>query len=324
MRAVLCKAYGPPDSLVLEDIDPPPMMAGGVRIRVRAVGVNFPDVLLIKGEYQFKPPLPFAPGGEVAGEVVEVADGVSDVAVGDRVIAGTGWGGFAEEVVVAAPSVTPIPDGMGDDVAASLFTTYGTSAYALVDRGHLKAGETLLVHGAAGGTGLSAVEIGKALGAVVIATAGDDKKLEVVREHGADHVINYSDGFKDKVKELTGGAGADVIYDPVGGDVFDESLRCINWEGRLLVIGFASGRIPAPPANLILLKSCQVVGVFYGAWAMKDREGLARVYDQIFEWWKQGDIKPHISHRFPLERGGEAIQALIDRAVIGKAVVEVG
>jgi len=171
VRAVLCKGYGPPDSLVLEDIDPPPMMAGGVRIRVRAVGVNFPDVLLIKGEYQFKPPLPFAPGGEVAGEVVEVADGVSDVAVGDRVIAGTGWGGFAEEVVVAAPSVTPIPDGMGDDVAASLFTTYGTSAYALVDRGHLKAGETLLVHGAAGGTGLSAVEIGKALGAVVIATA---------------------------------------------------------------------------------------------------------------------------------------------------------
>jgi NADPH2:quinone reductase len=313
VRAVLCKAYGPPESLVLEDVDPPAMIPGGVRIRVRAVGVNFPDVLLIKGEYQFKPAMPFAPGGEVAGEVIEIADGVTGVAVGDRVIAGTGWGGFAEEVVVAAPSVTPIPDGMGDDVAASLMTTYGTSAYALVDRGALQAGETLLVHGAAGGTGLAAVEIGKALGAVVIATAGDDKKLEVVREHGADHVINYTDGFKDKVKDLTGGVGADVIYDPVGGDVFDESLRCINWEGRL----------PAAPANLILLKSCQLVGVFYGAWAMRDREGLRRVYDQVFEWWKEGAIRPHISHRFPLERGGDAIQALIDRQVVGKAVVEV-
>lgn len=323
MRALLCKVYGPPSSLVLEEIDPPLMGPDGVRIRVQAVGVNFPDVLLIKGEYQFKPAMPFAPGGEVAGRVVEVGENVKEVAVGDMVMAGTGWGGFAEEVVVAPESITPIPEGMDVAVAASLMTTYGTSAYALVNRGALQSGETLLVHGAAGGTGLSAVEIGKALGAVVIATAGDDRKLEVVREHGADHVINYRHGFKDQVKDLTGGLGADVIYDPVGGDVFDESLRCINWEGRLLVIGFASGRIPAAPANLVLLKSCQLVGVFYGAWAMRDREGLRKVYDQVFEWWRQGAIRPHISHRFPLERAGEAIQALIDREVIGKAVVEV-
>ena len=324
MRAILCHEYGPPESLVLGEAERPRPGPGQVRIRVRAAGVNFPDVLLIKGEYQFKPPFPFTPGGEVAGEVLEVGDGVEGVAPGDRVLAQTGWGGFAEEVLAAAQATFRIPDGMDETVAASIGVTYGTTMHALVQRAALQPGETLLVHGASGGVGLSAVEVGHALGALVIGTGGDDAKLKVALEHGASHVVNYREGgFKDRVKELTGGLGADVVYDAVGGDVFDESLRCINWNGRLLVIGFASGRIPAAPANLVLLKGCSIVGVFWGAWCGRDPEGNRRNFDQVFRWWQDGKIRPHISHTFPLEQAGEAIDVLIRRQVVGKAVVTV-
>lgn len=324
MRALVCKEYGPPESLVVEEVPSPEVKPGTVKIRIRAAAANFPDVLMIKGEYQFKPPFPFSPGGEVAGEIIDVGDGVTDFHVGDRVIALVGFGGFAEEVVTAASGLLRTPDGMDDATAASLIMTYGTSAYALVDRGKLQAGESLLVHGAAGGVGLSAVEIGKAMGAHVIGTGGDDEKLKVVIERGADEVINYRNGFKDRVKELTGGKGADVIYDPVGGDVFDQSLRCIAWDGRLLVIGFASGRIPQAPANLVLLKSCSLVGVFFGAWYGTHPAEARALFSRLFEWWEQGAIRPHVSHTFPLERAADAIQALIDREVVGKAVVVPG
>ena len=322
MRAVLCKAYGPPESLVVEEVDSPPLFPAGVRIRVHAAGINFPDVLMIKGEYQFKPPFPFSPGAEVAGEVTEVGADVTNVKVGDRVIAMCGAGGFAEEVVVGGNSVLPMPDEMDFVIASGLTLTYGTSIYALKQRAQLQAGETLLVHGASGGVGLSAVEIGRAMGAHVIGTGGDDEKLKVALDHGCDHVINYRTGdFKDEVKALTDGKGADVIYDPVGGDVFDQSLRCIAWDGRLLVIGFAGGRIPAPPANLILLKSCSVVGVFWGAWSAREAAANRDNLDQVVQWWRDGKIKPHVSHTFPLEQASDALYAVINRQVVGKAVL---
>lgn len=325
MRAVLCKEYGPPESLVVEDVDPPAIHDDGVRIRVHAAGVNFPDVLMIKGEYQFKPPFPFSPGGEVAGEVTEVGAGVDGVAVGDRVLSVVGSGGFAEEVVANAPGVIKIPDSMDWNSAAALGMTYGTSVYALEKRAALAEGEWLLVHGAAGGVGLSAVEIGKAMGARVIGTGGNDEKLKVVVERGADEVVNYRDEeFKDRVKEITGGAGADVIYDPVGGDVALQSLRCIGWGGRLLVIGFAGGTIPELPANLVLLKSCQVVGVFWGAYAMQWPDQVKGDFDRLFGWWEEGRIAPHVSHEFGLDQASDALYALINREVVGKAVVTVG
>jgi NADPH2:quinone reductase len=324
MRAVLCKAYGPPEDLELDDVDPPALFPAGVRVRVHAAGVNFPDVLMIKGEYQFKPPFPFSPGAEVAGVVTEVGAEVGGVQVGDRVIAMCGAGGFAEEVVVGASGVLPMPDDMDFVTGAGLTLTYGTSAYALMQRAYLQAGETLLVHGASGGVGLSAVEIGRAMGAMVIGTGGDDEKLKVALDHGCDHVINYRTAeFKDEVKALTDGRGADVIYDAVGGDVFDQSLRCIAWDGRLLVIGFASGRIPAAPANLVLLKSCAVVGVFWGAWSAREPAANRANLDKVVDWWRQGIVRPNVSHTFPLEKASDALYAVINRQVVGKAVVTV-
>jgi NADPH2:quinone reductase len=324
MKAVLCKAYGPPESLVLEEVAPPPLREDGVRIAVHAAGVNFPDILIIQGKYQFKPEFPFSPGGEVSGRVVEVGAKVGHVRPGDRVMAGMTYGGFAEEVVAPAGRVMKLPDWLDLTVAAGIGLTYGTSYYALKDRAELKPGETLLVHGAAGGVGLAAVELGKAMGARVIATAGGAAKLKAVAEHGADETIDYTHGFRDRVRELTGGNGADVIYDPVGGDVFDQSLRCIAWGGRLLVVGFASGRIPEAPANLALLKGCSVVGVFWGSWIQRDPRPNAENFKQIFAWMKEGRLRPHISHRFPLARAADAINALIERKVIGKAIVEIG
>lgn len=325
MKAILCKEYGPPESLVYEDVDEPELGPGGVRIGVRASGVNFPDVLMIKGEYQFKPPFPFSPGSEVAGEVLEVGSDVDGVSSGDRVLSVVGSGGFAEQVVANAPGVIKIPDSMDWVSAAALGMTYGTSIYALRDRGRLSEGEWMLVHGASGGVGLAAVEIGKALGASVIGTGGDDEKLKIATEKGCDHVINYREGpFKDGVKEITGTAGADVVYDAVGGDVALQSLRCINWGGRLLVIGFASGTIPELPANLILLKSCDVVGVFWGAYAMQWPDRVHADFDQLFTWWEEGKIAPHVSHSFPLERAADSLYALINREVVGKAVVTIG
>jgi len=326
MKAVLCKEYGPPEKLVYEDTTRPDVGPTDVRIRVRAAGVNFPDLLIIENKYQFKPPLPFAPGGEVAGDVIEVGAEVTDFSGGDRVIGMCGWNGFAEEVVISRDRVVRMPDGMPYEVGTVLPTTYGTTVHALVQRGRLRAGEWLLVHGATGGVGSSAVEVGKNLGARIVATGGDDRKLARLAElYGVEHLVNYrtNPDWKETVKAITDG-GADVIYDPVGGDVFDQSLRCIAWNGRLLVIGFAGGTIPSAKANLILLKGCAVVGVFWGGFAAREPETNRRNFALLFDWWKEGKLVPAISHRFPLAKAAEALGALARREVVGKAVLEVG
>ena len=326
MKAVLCKEYGPPEKLVYEDTTRPDVGPTDVRIRVRAAGVNFPDLLIIENKYQFKPPLPFAPGGEVAGDIIEVGAEVTDFSGGDRVIGMCGWNGFAEEVVISRDRVVRMPDGMPYEVGTVLPTTYGTTVHALVQRGRLRAGEWLLVHGATGGVGSSAVEVGKNLGARIVATGGDDRKLARLAElYGVEHLVNYrtNPDWKETVKAITDG-GADVIYDPVGGDVFDQSLRCIAWNGRLLVIGFAGGTIPSAKANLILLKGCAVVGVFWGGFAAREPETNRRNFALLFDWWKEGKLVPAISHRFPLAKAAEALGALARREVVGKAVLEVG
>ena len=321
---MLCKAYGPPESLVWEEIDPPALDDGGVRIRVRAAGVNFPDLLIIEGKYQFKPDMPFAPGAEVAGEVVEVGAAVTRFAPGDRVIGMTRWNGYAEEAVVPEARCLGLPAGMSFEIGAGFPMTYGTSFHALVQRGRLQAGETLLVHGASGGVGTAAVEIGGCLGARVIASGGSDDKLRAVAErYGVADVVNYrtDPAWKDRVKALTGGTGADVIYDPVGGEVFEQSLRCINWEGRLLVVGFAGGAIPGVRANLVLLKGCQIVGVFWGAFVRRDPEANRANFDQLFAWFEAGRLRPLVSRTLPLERAPEALGLLARREVVGKIVL---
>jgi NADPH2:quinone reductase len=325
MKAVLCKEYGPPDKLVVEDVPPEPTGDGQVKIRVRAAGVNFPDVLIIKGEYQFKPTPPFSPGAEVSGDVLEVGAGVTSVRPGDRVIGMCGWNGFREEVLVAQEKCLKMPPSMGYDVGAALSMTYGTSYHALVQRGRLAPGETLLVLGATGGVGTATVEIGKLLGAKVIAAGGSDEKLAAVKErYGVDHVVNYKTGsLKDQVKNITGGAGADVIYDAVGGDLFEQSLRSIAWGGRLLVVGFASGTIPSAKANLVLLKGSAIVGVFWGAFTARDPETNRKNFDQIMRWFTEGKLRPSISHRFPLARAAEALDAIVRREVVGKAILTV-
>jgi NADPH2:quinone reductase len=324
MKAVLCKAYGPPESLVIEDVPSPKVGPKDVRIAVHAAGVNFPDTLIITGKYQFKPPFPFTPGMEVGGVVLEVGAEVTTAKVGDRVMASTGTGAFAEEVVAQQQSVYRIPDNMSFDAAAAFMVTYGTTYHALIDRGHLKPGEWLLVHGAGGGVGITAVEMGKLLGAKVIATAGSAEKLAAAKQYGADYLINYTtEKVRDRVKEITGDKGADVIYDPVGGNVFDESLRCIGWEGRLLVIGFAAGRIPSAPANLILLKGCEVVGVFWGAFAARSPDVARHNFETMLKWSAEGKLKPYVSAHFPLDKVPEAMNALLARKVAGKAVITV-
>ncbi len=324
MKAVLCKAFGPPESLVVEETPVPKAGAKDVLIAVHAAGLNFPDTLIIQGKYQFKPPFPFSPGMEVAGVVEAVGPDVTLVKPGDRVMASTGHGGFAEVALAPEQSVHRIPDTMDFASAAAFPITYGTTYHALVDRAHLAAGEWLLVHGAGGGVGLNAVELGRHLGARVIATAGSDEKLKLAQEYGAEFVINYShEKIRDKVKEITGGAGADVIYDPVGGDVFDESMRCIAWEGRLLVVGFASGRIPELPANLVLLKGCEVVGVFWGSFATRDPARNRANIATMFQWYEAGQIKPHVSATFGLDQVPQAMQALLARKISGKAVIAV-
>lgn len=324
MKAVLCHAFGPIDSLTVGEVDPPAPAADEIRIRVHTAGVNFPDILIVEGKYQIRPEFPFIPGAECAGEVVEVGSAVHDFSPGDRVMAPTSHGAFAEEVCATARKAVKLPDTVDYREAATLLLTYGTSAYALIQRADLQAGETLLVHGAAGGVGIAAVEIGKALGARVIATAGTDAKLAFAGDHGADHGINYSEGpFRERVKELTDGRGADVIYDPVGGDVFDQSLRCINWNGRLLVIGFASGTIPAAPANLPLLKGCSIVGVFWGAWIERESAAHRANMERLLGWLADGTIRPHVEVAVPLADTQDALRAIRDRKVKGKAVIAV-
>jgi NADPH2:quinone reductase len=322
MRAVLCKAYGPPESLVVEELPSPTAGLGEVVLDVRACGVNFPDVLIIQNKYQFRPPLPFSPGGEVAGVIKDLGEGVKDLRVGQRVIGSTGWGGFAEELALDATRVTPIPDSMDFETASAFLLTYGTSHHALKDRAQLRAGETLLVLGAAGGVGLAAVEIGKVMGARVIAAASAPEKLAVCREHGADEVIDYAkEDLKERVKQLTAGEGADVVYDPVGGAFSEAALRATAWNGRFLVIGFAAGDIPKIPLNLVLLKGCAIVGVFWGAFTAREPARNRANIDELLTWFEAGKIKPHISATYPLERAAVALNDMAARRVTGKVVL---
>jgi NADPH2:quinone reductase len=322
MRAVLCKAYGPPDSLVVEELPAPAPGRGEVLIAVRACGVNFPDVLIIQNKYQFRPPLPFAPGGEVAGVVTALGEGVRGVAVGDRVIGSSGWGGFAEEIALEASRVIPIPDAMDFVTASAFLLTYGTSHHALKDRAQLRPGETVLVLGAAGGVGLAAVEIAKVMGARVLAAASTPEKLAVCREHGADELIDYvQEDLKDRVKQLTGGAGVDVVYDPVGGAYSEAALRATAWNGRLLVVGFAAGDIPRIPLNLVLLKGCQIVGVFWGAFTAREPARHRANVEELMAWYQAGKIRPHVSATYPLERAAAALNDMAERRVTGKVVL---
>ncbi|HMC51370.1 MAG TPA: NADPH:quinone oxidoreductase family protein [Acidimicrobiales bacterium] len=324
MKAVLCKAFGPPESLVIDEVDDPRAGPGQVVVDVHACAVNFPDVLMIQDLYQFKPKLPFSPGAEVAGVVSSTGEGVAGIAVGDRVLASPGWGGLAERVAVDAGSAIPVPEGIDLVHASAFLYAYGTSHYALEDRARLRAGETLLVLGAAGGVGLSAVELGSLMGAVVIAAASSEDKLELCREHGAAMTVNYaSEDLKTRVRELTGGRGADVVYDPVGGAYSEAALRSTAWDGRFLVIGFASGDIPRIPLNLPLLKGCAVVGVFWGAFAGREPERHRQSLRELIGWWQEGKLRPHVSSVYPLDRAAEAIRELADRRAKGKVVVTV-
>ena len=329
MKAVLSKIVGGPDTLVVEDLPDPVAKEGEVVIRVHACGVNYPDVLIIEDKYQFKPARPFSPGGEVAGVIESVGPGVATLKVGDRVIGSTGWGGMAEKIALAAGRCIPIPDSMPFDEASAFILTYGTSHYALKQRAHLKAGETLLVLGAAGGVGLAAVELAKAVGARVVAAASSQEKVDLAIRHGADSGVVYPSGpfdrdgqkaLADLFKQACGPNGADVIYDAVGGDYAEASLRAIGWEGRFLVIGFPAG-IPKIPLNLTLLKSCQIVGVFWGAFTARNPAENAENVKELLALYAAGKIKPYVSARFPMEQAGEAIRQLSSRKAQGKVVV---
>ncbi len=322
MRAVVCTAFGPPENLEVQEVDDPVAGPGEVVVEMRAAAVTFPDTLMLEDKYQFKAPPPYIPGGEVAGVIASVGDGVDNVAVGDRVVGGLGThGGFAELVKLDASRVRPLPEGADFDQATGLNYAYGTTLYGLKHRGHLAAGESLLILGAGGNVGMSAVELGKLMGARVIAAASTEEKLDLCRARGADDTINYStENLKERAKELTGGQGVDVVYDCVGGDYAEQALRAIAWEGRFLVIGFTAG-IPAIPLNLTLLKSCQVVGVFYGAMTARDPELSASVTQELLDHTASGRLAPHVSGRYPLERAHEALRALMDRKAVGKVVV---
>ena len=323
MKTVLCHEFGPPESLKLETLDRPTPGPGAVLIDIKATALNFPDVLMIEGKYQSQPPMPFSPGGEVAGTVGALGEGVTEVAIGDRVFAGCGYGGMSEAVCVNAKALRGVPEGMSFVQASGISTTYGTSYYALKQRANLKPGENLLVLGAGGGVGIAAVELGRAMGARVIAAASTEEKRAAAKAAGAHEVIDYSDGdLKTKVKDLTDGTGADVIYDPVGGDLFDQVMRCINWEGRVLVVGFAAGDIPKLPINLVLLKSCQVVGVFYGAFNARDPKASADNFREILDFYSEGKINPLVGSTYPIEEFAQALRCLSERRAVGKVVVE--
>lgn len=327
MKAMLCKTLGLPETLVFEELPDLRPGPGQVVIDVHACGVNFPDYLIIQGKYQTKPKLPFSPGGEVAGVVNSVGAGVTNAAPGDRVLCfiGTGYGGYADQAQVKAEMVTKIPPQMDFVTASAFLLTYGTSYYSLKDRGDLKPGETLVVLGAAGGVGLAAVELGKAMGARVIAAASSDEKLAVCKEHGADAVINYAtEDLKERIKELTGGKGADVIYDPVGGDYSEAALRAIGWGGRFLVVGFANGEIPKIPLNLTLLKSCQIVGVFWGASIERDVSHFQKRNDELLQYYVAGKLRPLVSGTYPLRDAARAINYLVARKVTGKLALLTG
>lgn len=323
MRALMCQSWGDPDTLTIEPLHLSPPAAGEVQIRVRACGVNFADALMIQGQYQVRPPFPFSPGLEVAGSVLATGDGVRHLRPGQRVLGLCSWGGMAEAVNTSGDLVMPIPDSL-DYVQAVTMVTYGTSHVALEHRARLQPGETLLVLGAAGGVGITAVELGKRLGATVIAAASTPQKLALAEQYGADHLINYQNqDLRTRLKEITGGRGVDVVYDPVGGPLFDSALRSMAWEGRLLVIGFASGTIPQVPANLALVKNCSIIGVYWGAYAQHKPQVLRQSLETLMGWLTDGELKPHISQTLPLESGAEAIWSLMRRQATGKVVVTV-
>ena len=324
MKAVLCKAFGPADTLVVEDVSSPEIKKNEVLLDVHAAGINFPDTLIIEGKYQFKPPFPFSPGGEAAGVISAVGEKVSHLKVGDRVMALTGWGSCAEQIAVPAYNILPMPDAMDFTTAAAFSMTYGTAIHALKQRGALQAGETLLVLGASGGVGLAAIEIGKAMGARVIAAASSAEKLEVARQAGADELINYQDeDVRERLKTLTKGQGVDVVIDPVGGDLFETVFRSIAWNGRMLVIGFASGTIPSLPVNLPLLKGAAVIGVFWGSFAQRQPQDNVANFEQLFAWYAEGKLKPLVSQTFALEDTAQAINTLAARKAVGKLVIKV-
>jgi NADPH:quinone reductase-like Zn-dependent oxidoreductase len=329
MRALLSDAPGGPETLRLGDVAEPVPRPGELLVRVRACAINYPDVLIIEDKYQLRPPRPFAPGSEIAGEVEAVGDGVEGWSAGDRLIAATGFGGLVEKIVIPAKTAIPLPPERSFEEGSALLLTYATSLHALLDRGGLRAGQTLLVLGAAGGVGIAAVEIGKALGARVVGAVSSGEKADAARAAGADEVVVYPSGPFDRdgqralsalFKDAVGPAGADVILDPVGGAYSEAALRCVAWQGRFLVVGFPAG-IAQLPLNLTLLKSCDVCGVFWGGYAARDPAGNAAHVAQLFRWWAEGKIAPRISATFPLERAGEAIAALRDRRAIGKLVV---
>ncbi len=322
MKALVCVEHGPPEKLVIQDLPTPEPGKGEVRIRMHAAGVNFPDALIIQNLYQFKPALPFSPGGEAAGVVDAVGDGVTRHKVGDKVIAMIGNGAFREQFVADESRVIPMVGDMPFDVAAGFTMTYGTSHHALKQRARLQPGETLLVLGAAGGVGLTAVELGKLMGAKVIAAASSDEKLALCREYGADEVINYStEDLKERVKAITGGRGVDVVYDPVGDKYAEPAFRSIAWNGRHLIIGFAAGEIPKLALNLPLIKGASIVGVFWGAFTAHEPKLHDENMAELLQWFAQGKLRPHVSAHLPLERGAEAIRMLMDRKAKGKVIL---
>ncbi len=322
MRAVLCKEFGPPSLLVVEDVASPVAGVGEVIVQVKATALNFFDTLIIENKYQFKPEMPFSPGAEIAGIITQVGAGVSGFQIGDRVMAYISWGGCREEVAVAADKLVKLPNQIDFTIAAGLTVTYGTTYHALKDRAELQEGETLAVLGASGGVGQSAIELGKVMGARVIAAASSNDKLEFCRSIGADDLVNYTtENLKERLKELTGGNGVDVIYDPVGADYSEQALRAIAWKGRFLVVGFAAGEIPKIPLNLTLLKGCQIVGVFWGAFAKRCPQDDQANTAQILQWVLEGKLKPHVYKKYTLEQTSDALDDLANRKVKGKAII---
>jgi NADPH2:quinone reductase len=322
MKAALCKSLDGPAGLVIEDIAVPQPGPGEVLIAVKAAALNFFDTLITRGNYQSKPDLPFSPSAEVAGVIEALGPGVTEVRVGERVAAYVGWGGAREKVVAKVDAIVPIPDGVSDAVASGISVTYGTAIHGLKDRGHLKAGETVAVLGAAGGAGLAAVEIAKLMGARVIAVASSTEKLAVCREHGADEAVNYASAdLKDGLRTLTGGRGVDVVYDCVGGDSSEAALRAMAWQGRFLVVGFASGDIPKIPLNLLLLKGCDAIGVFWGEAVKRDPGANRANMRQVLDWIAQGKLAPRIHGTYPLADVREALGVIDRREAVGKVVL---
>ena len=324
MKAVICNSFGPIDSLSLENVEDVIPKEEEVEIAIKAAALNFPDVLMVEGKYQSLPAFPFSPGGEFAGIVTKESSSDRRFKVGDAVFGATGYGCLAEKISVSPDKLRHRPEHMSFEAAAGLSTTFGTSYYALKQRAKLVKGETLLVLGAAGGVGLAAVQLGKAMGARVIAAASSSEKLDIAKSSGADELIDYSDGaLKEQVKSLTDGKGADVIYDPVGGELFDQCMRCISWYGRILVVGFVGGEIPKVPTNLVLLKSCQVIGVFYGAFSARYPLENESNFQEILDYVERGAINPLTGKTFPLREYKEALSCLVERRAIGKIVVKV-